>query len=442
MGIQCTICGGSLTMNGNNKAVCDQCGMQYSMDSLRKQAENTAVPSRTSSPQVNETVNLLRLAKTALSSKKYQEVERICQQILSSDYKNKDAWELRISAISHSPNISEFVNYVQEYTNILATPSQQQEAKKHISNSINNLLLGYYDYLESAAQLKRLYPELAEKMACRLIDSCIECTDSYHQEIQQGLKKERDHRPSETSASNAEFLSVRNSIGVWHRHLEQFYEKLERITPLCRLTGTQKLQLLCDKVDKLLKELSTAKEWNGTFKTYDYVSGMKFPRYTHSLELVYPNMKSSFKDLYEGVKKSNTFISRNLSRFEAEYEKALKLKMDKYWQEHPQEHTQLLEEKKHLEQKLSDLKKKANIESYAAQRSELQKKISLLEFDLSKAGAFAFKAKKNLRYSIENLNKELQSVNASESCAREKLEKECKPALDRLQQITKTLSGK
>lgn len=443
MAIQCSVCGGRLTVNGGDKAICDQCGMQYSLSALREQLGKSSAPAQAPSDTTSSnSVNLLRLAKSELIAKKYAEAGRICQQILSTDYENTDAWELRISAASYANNPKALIGYIQEYLRILKTDEQKETATQVCSKALKNAYVNYYDYLDCAVTLKASSPVLAEEMVCRIINNCAEYTASSLKEIQRGLDKERKSRPESNSESNPEMLSVRYSIGNWAEDASLFFKNLDRITPLCRITATKQLQQLCDCVDNMLKVLSEGQEWNATFKGFEYVNGMKFPRYSHSLAPLYDDPRNVFKSTYAGVQKARSFVSRNLAAFEASEARALKARMDQYWSQRPQEKAKLEADIKDLNQKISVIKKSANMESFAARRSEAKKKLSAFEYDLSQAGLFAFKEKKALRQAIEDMERQIQHIDADEARQQEELDKKLRPLNNEVEILTKKLTGK
>ena len=102
--MNCDLCGGIIEMRENG-AVCTGCGMQYSMEALRKKlGKPSPAPATAPAPQPpqEDLANLIMQAELVLSQGNTASAVSLCDIVLSKDPVNEKAWHIKLSALCRS----------------------------------------------------------------------------------------------------------------------------------------------------------------------------------------------------------------------------------------------------------------------------------------------------------------------------------------------------
>lgn len=102
--MNCDLCGSAIEMRENG-AVCTGCGMQYSMEALRKKlGKPSPAPAASPAPQPpqEDLANLIMQAELVLSQGNTASAVSLCDIVLSKDGSNEKAWHIKLSALCRS----------------------------------------------------------------------------------------------------------------------------------------------------------------------------------------------------------------------------------------------------------------------------------------------------------------------------------------------------
>ena len=137
----CDICGGKLVMGAGGIAVCDSCGMEYSIDRMREKVQEIRGTIRVDNSHMIK--NYLQLATNAYDANNNAEAESYCNKIIEIDPANSEAWFLKgkscgWQSTAENPRIAEslsaFVKAIRNCSNDETRREFVQEAKEQLKN--------------------------------------------------------------------------------------------------------------------------------------------------------------------------------------------------------------------------------------------------------------------------------------------------------------------
>lgn len=150
--LTCEMCGSTDLMKDGGVFVCQTCGCKYSIEEARKMmvegtVEVQGVVQVANTAQIS---NLMNMARSAFDSKNFAKAEEFCDQVISMDDKNYDAWMLKGRAINYqinanNPRILEVYNCLMTSYRILGddyTDDEKVLKKLEITNALKECMEG------------------------------------------------------------------------------------------------------------------------------------------------------------------------------------------------------------------------------------------------------------------------------------------------------------
>ncbi len=376
-GFKCIICGGKLVIQNTKVAVCENCGMEHSVESLRESmgTQNPAPASTPATSNVNYD-NLFRMAKSAYESKDYKSALDYADQILMKDIKCADAWLWKIGSLvmsvnEYSKEFSSAAGYFADACNQIIDSTHKTIFIKKITKVFLEKAVLNEQTADTAQALARGNTEtatayvdkaLAKATAC-LIDitkHCMRTTEDY---------SSRDYRVGDYYVLICETWNT--YIGSYRRNMEE----IKRIWSLCGQNCRISVSV-----------------YNYTKAVDNFItSGYK---YLNSGEI------SKVKDSVSSVMRSvTTFYEKEKAENEAAY-----------WAARPGEKERLDKEIAQTEKELRETEKKLNSLGTAEKIEDIERRISYAKTELAVLSAIRFKRKRELTEYIALLERELKEV--------------------------------
>lgn len=104
--LTCDICGGRLKIGKGKIAICENCGMEHSVERVREKIQEVKGTVHVDNAHLIE--NFLSMAQDAYSTENYAEAERYCNKVLENDSSHAEASFLKGKAVGWQSTINNF----------------------------------------------------------------------------------------------------------------------------------------------------------------------------------------------------------------------------------------------------------------------------------------------------------------------------------------------
>lgn len=418
MKLTCDLCGGSLEMKNGN-AVCVNCGLSYSMETLREKINkpNSAEPPK---PAPDKTpvasasyTNLLNLATLEFNNKNHKKVIDICDQVLASDYANKDAWQLKIRS-------SDVVAAASAYQAYLA--AQQNEADRALAAAFGKSYFGSLEVFQEAdlVAIFKIFPEIANAFANKNLKNATSSVNEKITEIKAAQNWEKNNKPSSAHQNNEKTYGLRTKYSDHLRWFDVGFA--ERYSSFAAMKGSdvdENLAAYCSAVLTWLDLIVDFKYWDGEFHHRETVSVYTTKYYYHKYKLIPLFYDTSWEygacnRFKAAVTKIHSSVSKQLQEKAAkrkeEQERQIKKRKEEYWAAHPEEKQQLQQEKADLSKQIDLVRAEFKESAEVKLLKESEEALTRLKQQLGALGAFKFKEKKALNAQIKDQELALASA--------------------------------
>ena len=387
MMLVCDLCGGTLEMRNGN-AVCQGCGLTYSMETLRekmgKATPTTPNPAPAPVAPSRSFENQLNLIRMYIKSDNKQEAQKLCNQILTTDYDNADVWELKIQAAFSA--YGEVETFFGEYMKTATTPERKERlicfARKFFLDKHST-----YDLVKSANLLLPLCPDVANKLVRQSLEGNIK--------YMQG--RLRDFQNCSTPEDKALYLRRHEGNIDWTRQ-EIF---IRGVTAFCGCEGSDVAETLCQLCDAEIQYAQTA------------ISSKCVESYTW----MYKECEQT-RDFYTSIRKTAVeYMKLQEERKAQEIKRREQERLQKiaeYWGAHPEEKRELETKRNELQLKINKIQEKFNKSEQILAQTQRQEDLKLLKTRRNSIGLFKFKEKKALDEEINS--KEIEILRAKKYC--------------------------
>lgn len=425
MKLTCDLCGGSLEMK-NGSAVCQDCGLTYSMETLREKMgkpAQTPAEAPVSAAVATSTVrdasahhtNLLNLAVLEFNNKNYAKAISTCDQVLASDYANKDAWQLKI----RSSNVKAGVGAYQAYYASQQTKEGREQAVSFGKSHFASQKLGDIDDQKA---LLTVFPELANEVANKSIENSLSEMNKKISEIRSGQDWEKRNKPSSEHQENEKTMEARTKISDRIRWLDDYLRYIEAYHSFSKLENSDidaNLIAYCDAIVTWIDLVLDFKRWEGEYHHRETVSVYTTKYYYHKYKLIPLFYDTSWE--YGACMRTKTAIKtvrseaarRNETKI-AQRVAAENKRIADYWLSHPEEKQELDAAKAELEEKVNKLRKNFKTSEEVLLVKALEEELESLQTQRNSLGLFSFKEKKVLNEQISS--KETEIMRAKKIC--------------------------
>ena len=195
--IVCEMCEGSEFLKQDGMFVCQGCGMKYSAEEAKKiMVEDDTAPVVSSAQDDMQVDNLLKLAKSSFESKNYAQAENFCNQVISMDANNYEAWKLKGEAINYqinanNPRILEVFNCIMTAYRVLDDDGKE-ENKYDVLDAIKTCFEGEIDFWLDQLEAQRPTTAAVAKAKNTFSDSLDKVTEAFEEmgfDTAEGYKK-------------------------------------------------------------------------------------------------------------------------------------------------------------------------------------------------------------------------------------------------------------
>lgn len=397
--ISCEICGGKLTIQpGGKAALCDGCGMEYSIDRVREllgvantnpQVNTVSTPFANAPEQQIE--NFLKLAQQAISNKEWETAEKYCNKIQELNFGDYRAFRLRgnIELLTDGKMERAISNYRQAVENAPAGKKAEiinefiEKAGKHTHKA-----------LEEIKKIRMLldeqqFHELSRQLAKDVVTISIDFIDEQYSKYQQ-------YEDYSKKPLNAGIL-----IGNCSSYVKSAVNYISNAFP-----GEQMIpvaNVVSDAYEKLWK----------SFVKFEKIECMEYNFYTSQYRAVNFFEMDDVTEYITKYKSAKDLLSQAKNKLFKEIRQRQK---QEYWENHPQEKAEMEEEQKKLQQEIIELRTQADNPPQRAEIVKLYGEVMPINDALERLGFFQMKEKKQLQEKkreieqrIEDLDREKRS---------------------------------
>ena len=453
MAIICDLCGGNIEMRAGGNAVCVSCGMTYSMESLREKlkagqgADSMTTPEATPVTSTPTTSipswipSTIKMAQMNLNNNDNHKAIEACDKVLSADFSNSEAWEIKIKA-SSMPNAAEFLR---EYYKTATTEADRKRiinfAEKHFSN---------IKAVDGAKVLLDICPSAAIAMVRSAIVEKTENQRKYNAEFNKACNKEQSNRPSKDDRFNMDFDRTLDSVRYVLRNSSYTFNFFEECTSFndCKGVDISNILLTCLSAYKdYLNAVKKAKRWTDSSSSSNrtYLSGQYYIdsyTYSHSLTSAFSStsweageIQRQMEKIASLERKANGKLRAIMAQAEADKQARIKA----YWDNNKERKEELELQKMKLSANIKREKAELETSPEAQALKEAKNKVVVAKDKLGSLGIFAFKEKKLLEAEILQLESQVSSAMSAYNSKENSINRKITKFNDEIDKINKEL---
>lgn len=449
----CDICGGKLVMRAGGVAVCENCTMEYSLESLREKA-GAPQAAASQAPVLNDGAarirNKLAQAQSFLEERKYLKVIECCEAVHDIDCTNQEAWRIITQAriCYYSRNGAQNLAGVRKHITDEAVWNALVDAVRPIllQQTVNEDTLKNFEGLldvEKQLALDCLYAAL-ENLTAQLQEK--------GREIRELFAKEKSSRPDGYSSSNASMITTNYAFQEYMKTIVAALGHLEKLIAFCE----EKKILADDRFDQPLQVIQTFLDDASGFQTWSGDRNSRSHTYTHRLEPFlkgptyydarnYEQACKRMKTVRQPIEKRNEEILRQKKAAELEAQKKRqeekKAAIARYWEEHAEEKASLTKQKADIQAEIVKRKQENLALNNDNKGKELQNQIHSLQREHDSLGLFKGKQKQAILEQINGIRYELTKWENTCAAARKENGARIKTLTFQLEQVEKSLAN-
>lgn len=446
MALKCDLCGGTIEMRTGGSAVCTTCGMTYSMESLRekiKASQDNGTPvSAPAATTLSWIPSTLKMAQMHLKDGNPQDACADCDKVLSADFGNSQAWEIKIKA-SSMPEAAEFFR---EYYGTATTEDARQRALRFAEDHFASV-----SGVDGAKTLLDFCPDTANKMVARALKERTDFERKYVEDFKKACNKEQSNRPSRDDRFNRDFDHTIDNVRYVLRNNSSTFDFLDKCTSFNDCKGVDVSQGIIAYVSAYkdyLNAVKSAKRWFATSSTSNrtYLSGQYYvdsSTYSHTLEPIFSSTSWEADAIRSQLDKLSSFERRVNSKLRAERaqkEAEKQARIKSYWDANAERKNELDLEKVKLNASIQ--RERAELETSPERKAlqEAQSELTSANAKLSSLGLFAGKEKKKLNEEILLLKTKISSAQSAYNSKQTSIERKITRIKDRIAEIDKELT--
>ena len=478
----CEMCSSNDLVKIDGLFVCQYCGTKYSVEEAKKMMFDgpVEVQGTVRISNVAQTSSLLNMAKSAFDSKNYVKAEAFCDQALSIDDSNSEAWRLKGRSI-HKQTSSNNSRLLEAYNCALTAFSLLDDAEKAKPKGEFYIeLKGYIDGNVDSIS-KKIAQQIPSKNAVSVIESSfLESRNMLHNTIQKLEIKDIENKNMEEfdnafigNAENATLLCWQNlvsrryyqdnydsSTGKWINDdyrpttaaYYTFIDEIDRLidlmhfcvglvnksTPLGVHKRVYQNDILLNAeaikacafekimIPTMMRSSINSKPWR-----WKYVLNMPKGEQTKRFAIIEED-KKTIESLNKKAAEREEEEKRRQARLEIE---TTKQRIKSYWEEHTEEKLRLENERTDLANRIKDIQKAIETQPGISEQRIIHERI----YDLSAARNALPTANKQERKAIQaqidSYFSILSVVNEKVNRVSAELQKEISPLQERIKQI-------
>lgn len=407
--LTCEVCGSIDFVKQGGLFVCQDCGMKYSVEDAKKMISDGAVEIKGSVVVKNSAQldNLMTLAHSSFDSKNYVQAEEFCNQAISMDALNYDAWKLKGESVynqinKESSRIDEAFNCIITSYKVLNEDGKDKH-REEILSLLKNCLEGEVKYWLTQFETNRASKDSFQK-AVFSYEECRKKVEFVFSELElMELKAEYINnfdnlfifgaknicsRVWKSSSAPSGWIRPLN-INSYYMLIEQASVLLEEVPMLVQMleyvvtrfdegtTSNTKISIFEDIVTYSKSVGFGQQPFLGEPEIFEIAFGYRPPRlpgntiadWNSKIDYCKPKIMEYSKKIHE-VKSADEIKRKEM----------IKKRRERYWESH-------VEEKLKLE----------------TEKNELQTEVSKLELEIKGLGIFKFKEKKILQARVDSM---------------------------------------
>ena len=347
--LTCDLCGGKIIMQTGGKAACEQCGFEYSLESLREKMgkPQQAAPQASAANATNDVVkNKLLQAQRALDAKHYWEAAKYAKEIHDIDCTHQEAWFIRVQA--------EALEKPQWAASALAQSRQYIEDEKMWQKILDNIRPAvkqseFTEYnADPAVKLLSVDLVFGKEYVEILLENSAKKIKEWADQQRKAFAEHQRKRPPFTPSDNADMVSLKRRFGICLMEFQKIVLALEKMLIACE----QRNLRLDDAFGKPFGQLQAF--FDDAEKFQQWTSHMEISggvnreiKYNDRLE---PFINGDSKE-YHALKRE---FKRVIAPIEGRLQKVKQDAIDQYWKDNRVR-------KEALEKERSDAKKQIDL---------------------------------------------------------------------------------
>lgn len=381
----CELCGEMLRVESDGQAHCTNCGMTYTLDYLREKSTGTKPAPRPKAKSKNFD-SQYRMARAAIRQGSTSKAVAICDEILSVDYEDLTAWEIKIQALC-DPNDPYAAGRIGEAADCFCDACESAKDPSERSRFIDRLKPVFMEHLNFNDNT----PTVAQNFVAIDAKLAEEYLRAVFNEKKSSLK-----RSCNDAVSTVE--EYRKEAGDDYRYYSLMASEVKR-----------------------------AKSWMSKYVDWAELIWQSCGQKCHIAKPLY-DFICPIRDALRKIDSSNQSAERLLTKIqqvaEAQEKEAQRIATENFWAENADMKERLTQKMAELHQERQDLLRLKSACENDPQHMQMAQKVSDLTAELSSVGFFDFKRKKELKEVLAANERILQEIVQNLSLQKENLQKQ------------------
>ena len=400
--LTCDLCGGKIVMQTGGKAACEQCGFEYSLESLREKMgkPQQAAPQASAANATNDVVkNKLLQAQRALDTKHYWEAAKYAKEIHDIDCTHQEAWFIRVQA--------EALEKPQWAASALAQSRQYIEDEKMWQKILDNIRPAvkqseFTEYnAEPAVKLLSVDLVFGKEYVEILLENAAKKIKEWADRQRKAFADHQRKRPPFTPSDNADMVSLERNFKLCLIEFQKIVQALGKMLAACEQRNLDLDDAFAKTFGQLQDFFDDAEKFKQWTSHMEISGGVNREIKYHDRLEPFINEKSRE---YHGLKQEYKSV---IAPIEKKIQKAKQTAADQYWQANRVKKELLEKERSDAIKQIEQLQQQEKKLAYDGTGRDIARRISELQREHDRLGIFKGKQKLALQEQISKMQNQL-----------------------------------
>ena len=431
----CDLCGGKIVMRAGGVGICENCSMEYSLESLREKMgqPQQAAPQTTVKAEDDRIKNKLLQAKRAFDIKHYYDAAKYAKEVHDIDCTNQEAWIVYVQA--------EALRNPQYAASTLAQSRQYIEDEKMWRKILDNirpalLQTEFSEYsAEPAVKLLSIDGEFGSEYVAILLENAAKKIKEYADHQRNRFAEHQRKRPPLTPSDNADLVSMERNFKQCLLAFEKIVKALGELLAACEQKGLKLEKAFEKPFGQMQAFFNDAEKFQRWTSKMDIVGGVK--RELQFRDCLEPFITADSKE-YHALKRE---YQRAIAPIEKKLQQARQNAIDQYWVNNRAKKEKLERERADLQKQIEQLLRKEKEINSDKTGQTLNKRIGELQRELAGLGVFKSKQKRAIQEQITQLRSQISKWEKDHAVAKDANRRQISVLQDRIAKVNHRLQN-
>lgn len=432
----CDLCGGKIVMRAGGVGVCENCSMEYSLESLREkmgQPQQSAPQAPAVKAEDDRIKNKLLQAKRALVAKHYWDAAKYCEEIHDIDCTHQEAWFIRVQAeVLRDPKWG-----ASKLTNARPYIEDEKLWQQILTNLRPALKDTEFDEYSAECAIKLLAVDgtFGQEYVQILLENTAKKIKEQADWQRNRFAEHQRKRPPFTPSDNADIVSIERNFGRCLLTFQNTVKALGQLLAACEQRGLKLDEAFEKPFGQMQAFFDDAEKFRQWKSHMEISSGVRHELSFH--DRLEPFITEESKE-YHALKRE---YERAIAPIAKKLQQAKQNAIDQYWVDNRAKKEKLEQERADLQKQIQQLQQKEKEINSDKTGQTLNKRIGELQRELASLGVFKGKQKRAIQDQIAQLRSQISRWEKDHAVAKDANRRQISVLRDRIARVNRNLQN-